>query len=60
MANNTDVTNTQCRMFALVAEMEAMKACNARDAHEGRPPCYQESDFLTVASRFEELARNCY
>lgn len=54
---NQELLRIQCEMFALTAELEAMKAANTERLSRGDGLAYDESSFSYIASRFNELAQ---
>jgi hypothetical protein len=46
----------QCRMYALLTQLEGMKADNARYAVQGKEPYWSSDHFNGLQNDFEELA----
>lgn len=51
-----DLVMYQCRMYALVAVLEGMKADNAKSAYEGNSPYWSSDHFNGLQSDFEKLS----
>lgn len=53
---NEMTLSMQATMFALVAEMEAMRVVNTQYVMRGEPPPRNEAEFLAVAAQLHGLA----
>jgi len=58
--NLARVLNQQAEMFALCADMEAMKAANAERLINNESPAYPKSEFEFVATSLRNVASNLY
>lgn len=49
------VIEEQARIFALVAQMEAMKACNEHRKNQGYEQAYDEKSFMDIADEINAV-----